>query len=64
MNKEIPEHIYYKNDIDKAFIMGIDAALSLFEETIGMSHNNQRSIINKIKNMLKNDKASFVINDQ
>ena len=62
MNKEIPEHIYFKNDIDKAFDMGMDTALAIFEQTIGMSHDNQRLILQKIKNMLMEDKVGIVMN--
>ena len=62
MNKEIPEHIYYKNDIDKAFNMGMDTALSIFEQTIGMSHENQRILLQRIKNMLMEDRAGIVMN--
>ncbi len=61
MNKEIPDHIYYKNDIDKAFIMGVDTALSVFEKTIGMSYDKQRHILNSLKNMLIEDKADLLM---
>ena len=61
MNKEIPEHIYFKHDIDKAFDMGMDTALALFEQTIGMSCDKQRLILKKIKNMLIEDKAGILM---
>ena len=61
MNKEIPEHIYFKNDIDKAFDMGIDTALAIFEQTIGMSYDNQRLVLQKIKSMLVEDKAGILM---
>ena len=41
MSKEPPEHIYLKNDIDKAFNMGLETSIALFEETIGLSQEKQ-----------------------
>ena len=58
MGKEITEHIYHKKDIDKAFNMGVETSLSLFEETIGMSEEKQRYILSHIRNMLIEDKAA------
>ena len=60
MNREIQEHIYFKNDIDKAFNMGIDTALSIFEKTIGMTHDNQRLLLQKVKNKIMEDNAEVV----
>ena len=57
MNKEIPEHIYLKDDIDKAFNMGVEAVVSAFEKTIGLSQDKQRLVLNRIKDMLLEAKA-------
>ena len=57
MGKEIPEHIYLKNDIDRAFNMGLETGVALFEKTIGMSQESQRTILNRIKDMLIADKT-------
>jgi len=57
MNKESSEHIYIKKDIDKAFNMGLETAVSVFEQTIGMPQEKQRIVLNKIKEMLIKDKV-------
>lgn len=57
MSREIPEHIYCKNDIDKAFDMGVEIAVSLFEKTVGMSQEKQMILIQKIKDMLMENKV-------
>ena len=44
---------------NKAFIMGVDTALSVFEKTIGMSYDKQRLVLNSLKNMLIRDKADL-----
>ena len=62
MNKEIPEHIYLKDDIDKAFNMGVEAVVSAFEKTIGLSQDKQRIVLNRIKDMLLETKAETVMN--
>jgi hypothetical protein len=61
MNKETSEHIYMKKDIDKAFNMGLETAMSVFEETIGMSQEKQRIVLNKIKEMLIKDKVEVAM---
>ncbi len=62
MSKEIHEHIYLKHDIDKAFNMGVEAAVAAFERTIGLSRDNQRLVLNRIKDMLLEAKAETVMN--
>ena len=62
MTKEMPEHIYHKQDIDRAFNMGVEATLALFEQTVGLSHDKQRYILSRIKNMLIEDKAAVAMN--
>ena len=56
MNKEIPEHIYFRKDIDKAFNMGVEIIVSVFEQTIGMPPDSQKYVLQKIKDMLLKDK--------
>ena len=51
-HKQLPEYIYDKEDINKAFDMGFYAVISAFEKTIGMSQKNQRIILQLIKDML------------
>ncbi len=62
MNKDIPEHIYLKDDIDKAFNMGVEAVVSAFEKTIGLSQDKQRLVLIRIKDMLLETKAETVMN--
>lgn len=61
MIKKMTEHIYGKKDIDKAFDMGIDTAVSAFERTIGMSPDSQRLILHQIKDILLKNKAKLRI---
>ena len=63
MSKNIPDHIYMKEDIDKAYDMGVDMAVSLFEKTIGMSQEKQRIILNRIKDMLLEKKAEVAMSN-
>lgn len=61
MSKEIPEHIYLKKDIDKAFNMGLQTAMCIFEETLGMSYDKQRFVLNRIKDMLIKENAEVAM---
>ena len=63
MGKEIADHIYLKKDIDRAFNMGVETSLALFEETIGMPEERQRSILSHIRNMLIEDKAAVAMSN-
>ena len=60
MTEELPEHIYFEKDIYKAFDMGVETGLALFEQTLGLSYDNQKYILSRIKNMLIEDNATAV----
>ena len=57
MTEELPVHIYFEKDIYKAFDMGVETTLALFEQTVGLSYDSQRYILSRIKDMLIEDKA-------
>lgn len=63
MSKVTSKHIYMKKDIDKAYYMGLETAMSIFEQTIGMSHEKQRIVLNKIKDRLIKEKVEVVMNN-
>jgi len=63
MRREITEHIYEIKDIYKAFNMGVETAMSVFEETIGMSPDNQRYILSRIKDRLIEDRAALAMSN-
>lgn len=63
MGREIAEHIYLKKDIDRAFNMGVETSLALFEETIGMPEDKQRYVLSHIRNMLIEDKAAVAMSN-
>ena len=60
MIKEIQGRYYLKEDISNFFDMGMDTALSIFEETIGMSPDEQRYILSRIKEMLMKERTAGV----
>ena len=61
MGKEMPEHIYLKHDIDRAFNWGLETGLAVFEKALGLSFDNQKLILDKVKTMLVKDKTLIAI---
>ena len=64
MNKKIQEQVYYKKDIEKAFKMGFDSAVDIFEKSAELSHYKHRYLINKmreyfIERKIKSSQNSF-----
>ena len=57
MTKELPEHIYFRNDIDRAFNWGLETGLAVFEKSLGLSFDNQKLVLDKVKRMLAKDKT-------
>ncbi len=45
------EHIYKKEDIEKAYDMGLENAIMILEKSIGMSETGQRELLNVLKQM-------------
>ena len=45
------EHIYKKEDIEKAYDMGWESAIMILEKSIGMSVDGQRELLNLLKKM-------------
>lgn len=62
MTNEKSEYIYLKEDIDKAFDMGVDAAVAVFERTIGMDCDKQRYILQHMKSLRMESKAGAAPN--
>ena len=44
-------HIYKKEDIEKAYDMGLENAIIILEKSMGMSENGRRELINMLKQM-------------
>jgi len=61
MKRELPDHIYFKHDIDRAFNWGLETAVDVFEKSLGLSHDNQKLILDKLKDLLSEDKARAVM---
>jgi hypothetical protein len=51
MTEMIAEHIYRKEDIEKAYDMGLENAIMILESSIGLSAKGQREILNMLKRM-------------
>lgn len=51
MREGFIEHIYKKEDIEKAFDMGLENAIMILEKSIGMSVRGQREMLNMLKKM-------------
>lgn len=61
MNLELPEKIYLKKDIDRAFNWGLQTALTIFEETLGLPYGKQKIILDRMKEKLVEDKVASVM---
>ncbi|GEM_PF-3538857 len=51
MTGEIAEHIYRREDIEKAYDMGLENAILVLEKSIGLSVKGQREMLNMLKRM-------------
>lgn len=49
MTIEIAEHIYRKEDVEKAYDMGLENAILVLEKSIGLSAKGQREMLNMLK---------------
>ncbi|MDM7919278.1 MAG: hypothetical protein QUS12_08950 [Methanosarcina sp.] len=45
------EHIYRKEDVEKAYDMGLENAILVLEKSIGLSVNGQKEMLNMLKRM-------------
>ena len=45
------EHIYKKEDIEKAYDMGWESAIMILEKSIGMSVDGQKELLGMLKKM-------------
>ena len=45
------EHIYNREDIEKAYDMGLESAIMILEKSIGLSINGQKQMLNMLKRM-------------
>ena len=51
MTIKIAEHIYRKEDVEKAYDMGLENAILVLEKSIGLSINGQREMLDMLKRM-------------
>ncbi len=51
MTGEISERLYKKEDIEKAYDMGLENAIMVLEKSIGLPVKGQREMINMLKRM-------------
>ncbi len=51
MGKAFNEHIYKKEDIEKAYDMGWESAIMILEKSIGMSVDGQKELLSMLKKM-------------
>ena len=61
MNKEIPEDIYTKGDIERAFDIGVATAVAEFEKAIGLPCDMQRCLLQSMINMLPEENVDSEI---
>ena len=51
MGEMFSEHIYRKEDIEKAYDMGWESAIMILEKSIGMSVDGQKELLSLLKKM-------------
>lgn len=51
MTGGIDEHIYKREDIEKAYDMGLENAILVLEKSIGLSVKGQMEMLNMLKRM-------------
>ena len=51
MGEVYNEHIYKKEDIEKAYDMGCESAIMILEKSIGMSVDGQKELLGMLKKM-------------
>ena len=51
MREIFNDHIYKKEDIEKAYDMGWESAIMILEKSIGMSVDGQRELLSLLKKM-------------
>ncbi len=54
------DHIYKKEDIEKAYDMGWESAIMILEKSIGMSVDGQKELLNMLKKMRFENRLSQI----
>ena len=57
MGKKLPEILYTKDDINKAFSMGLETAIVILEKSVGLSIPGRRLLIESLKKRVEQDKV-------
>ena len=60
MRQDFIQKIYTVEDLDKAYSMGLETAVFVLENSIGMPTESQRALIESIKKMIGQDKISVI----
>lgn len=58
------EHLYKKEDIEKAYDMGWESAIMILEKSIGMSIDGQKELLNMLKKMRCENRLSQLYKKQ
>jgi len=58
MENEHPDYVYSEQDIHRAFDMGLEWAILVFEKAIGFTPEGQMQLIEGLKKELSEDKVS------
>ena len=62
MEKKYSEYLYLKEDIDKAFNMGLETAIVVLEKSMALSRTGQRYMLHALKKKIEEGKIFNVIN--
>ncbi|MFC1534399.1 hypothetical protein ACFL7M_13645 [Thermodesulfobacteriota bacterium] len=63
MEDKYSDYVYSKEDIDKAYTMGLESAVVVLEKSIGLSPEGQRYILDRLKNIIEGDKILCVLSN-
>lgn len=58
MVEGLSEHIYKKEDIEKAYDMGWESAIMILEKSIGMSVDGQKELVIMLKKMRSENRVN------
>ncbi|MFC1866530.1 hypothetical protein ACFL0H_00090 [Thermodesulfobacteriota bacterium] len=61
MQEEYSDYVYSKKDIDMAFTMGLDSAIYALEQSIGLSPEGQRHMLESLKEMIEQDDTAMIV---
>ena len=63
MKTQLPEKVYTKIDIEKSYVLGLENAVVILENSIGLNYLSQRKMLEVMKEVIMRKKINAVMDN-